>query len=154
MASNVIPFRAPAVNDNMADRTPPSPAAPGRLLRFPAPQDTPQMRFKRAYYEASVARAAEASHRARYLAWLALDRRPGQPITESPYISEKPFEEMRLAVFKLAITPATNRQELAYKKSLIGRMWLKAEGEFYDALRAGVEIDELRFAKKPKRKSA
>jgi hypothetical protein len=32
-------------------------------------------------------------------------------------------------MFKLAVTPATTRQQAASKKSMIGRVWLNAEGE-------------------------
>lgn len=118
----------------------------GNVTRLPVCNDTPAMRFKRAHHEAAIARAAYNLHHARYVAWLQLEKQPGQAWQESPYASEEPFEEMQALVFKMAVTPATTATQLAEKRSMIGRVWLKAKGEVYDAMRAGVEIDELRLA--------
>ena len=148
MASNVIAFPRALANDNSSDRTPPPVSGAGTIIRLPVSADTPAMRFKRAYHEAAIARAAYNLHHARYVAWLQLEKQPGQDWQESPYASEEPFKEMQALVFKMAVTPATTATQLADKRSMIGRVWLKAKGEVYDAMRAGVEIDELRFGKK------
>lgn len=148
MAANVIAFPRVLANDNRTDTPPPPVGGMGEVVRLTVNTDTPAMRFKRAYHAAAVARAAYELNHANYLAWLALECRPGQNWQESPYANEHLFKEMQAMIFKLAVTPATTRQEMARKKSMIGRSWLKAPGELYDAMRAGVEIDELRFAKR------
>lgn len=147
MAATILQFPIQNANDNTGDRTPPSGGA-GQVHYLPINTESPGIRFKRAYHEACIARAEYELQYARYLAWVDLDKAPEQNHRSGPYSPETLFEKMRLAVFKLAVTPATNKRQLASKKRVIGKVWLKAEGEVFDALRAGVEIDELRFSKK------
>lgn len=60
------------------------------------------------------------------------------------------FEEFRAATLALAETPAVDRAQMRMKQSGIGRLWLRAEGPFYDRLRSGVRADELGFGERSK----
>lgn len=56
------------------------------------------------------------------------------------------WEDYRAAVLLAAETPVRTRAQLDRKKSLIGRGWLEASGEWYDRLRSGVAAEEVWLA--------
>jgi len=56
--------------------------------------------------------------------------------------TEPAFQAWRQAVMDLARQPARTREHLRRKKEIIGRIWLNAEGDWYDQLRACVAADE------------
>lgn len=133
MAAVILPFpRRSAIA--ISDGDPPSFAG-----------DTPVMRFERAYHEASIARAEYFLHDARRMAFAKLDTSGWG----NPHNGEEPYTKMQSAILRMAVTPATSEAQLRVKRRLIGRVWLGAEGTFYDALRAGVMIDDLQFGAKP-----
>ena len=45
------------------------------------------------------------------------------------------------ATIEMAETPVRNRRHLELKRHLIGRIWLGAEGAWYDRMRAGIAAD-------------
>ena len=53
----------------------------------------------------------------------------------------KHWERYRDGIQVLAATPARTERHLKQKRELIGRLWLGAEGEWYDQLRAGIAAD-------------
>lgn len=53
----------------------------------------------------------------------------------------KHWERYRDGIQVLAATPARTQRHLKQKRELIGRLWLGAEGEWYDQLRAGIAAD-------------
>jgi hypothetical protein len=56
------------------------------------------------------------------------------------------FEAYQDSIARLAQVPAPGARALAYKVEAIGRIWLGAEGVWYEALRAGVARDADRLA--------
>jgi hypothetical protein len=56
------------------------------------------------------------------------------------------FDAMREATERLAATPAVDRRTLERKAQAIGRIWLRAEGEWYDGLRAAMARDAARLS--------
>lgn len=65
------------------------------------------------------------------------------------------WERYRAVVLAFAGTPARTKQHLERKIRLIGGVWLKAEGEWYQRLRQGVAVDEAWLsenAPKPKKR--
>lgn len=58
---------------------------------------------------------------------------------------ERLFERYRQAMLDMATMPVFTRADLRRKKSAIGTVWLRAEGQWYDQLRAAVAADEERL---------
>jgi len=56
------------------------------------------------------------------------------------------FDRYRQAVVDLANTPTTTKRDIETKRRGIGGVWLKAEGAWYDQLRAAVAADEAHLA--------
>lgn len=55
-------------------------------------------------------------------------------------------------LLEMAQTPARSAVRLSRKKELIGKFWLRCEGEWYDQLRAGVAADEAWLAENAPKK--
>lgn len=51
----------------------------------------------------------------------------------------------RAMIKHLAAVPAKTRQHAQMKRYTIGRLWLRCDGEFYDAMRAGCIADDHLF---------
>lgn len=66
----------------------------------------------------------------------------------------KLWNKYRDSIQIVAATPARTEPQLKQKRELIGRLWLSAEGEWYDKLRAGVaaDVEWLRENDKPERR--
>jgi hypothetical protein len=60
--------------------------------------------------------------------------------------AERHWTAFRMATEVLARTPARTREQLRMKVGRIGKVWLTAEGRWYDSLRAGVAVDEAWIA--------
>jgi hypothetical protein len=101
-------------------------------------------------FEVAVARAREAG---RYAEWygaavksaeLGLSTRGVEVNTDQFMILWIAYQR---AVETCASIPATSPQELRIKLSVIGKVWLKAEGDWYARLRAYVARDEAELAR-------
>jgi len=74
--------------------------------------------------------------------------------TLKPLVEEnnQRWDVYRARILELANTPARSHAHLNRKRCLIGHVWLKAEGEWYDQVRAGLAADESWLAEhRPKR---
>lgn len=61
-----------------------------------------------------------------------------KPLVEG---NNRKWELVTTTTIAMAETPVRNRRQLELKRRLIGRVWLGAEGERYDRMRAGVAAD-------------
>lgn len=121
-------------------------AARCNVLSFPVPHRQPDARraFRLAYCRHEVAlceyRLAEAR---RCLAQeLGED---GEAAERGRRALWQAFDHYRDAARVLAWTPAPDKLALDSKRRAIGGVWLKAEGEFFDDLRAGLAADQRRL---------
>ena len=74
--------------------------------------------------------------------------------TQRPIVKDanRRWDGYRELVQILARRPARSASQAERKRRFIGRVWLSAEGEWYDQLRAGVAADDAWLAKNfPKR---
>lgn len=102
--------------------------------------------FKLRVVEADIARAEREAFHARIMRTRLLC---GREAAEAMYPeNHRCFERYHQAVMDMANTPATTRREVETKRAAIGGVWMKAEGAWYDRLRAGVAADEARLAAK------
>jgi hypothetical protein len=80
--------------------------------------------------------------------------------TQKPMVNEanRCWDEYRKLVQTLAHRPARTGAQAERKRRIIGRAWLRAEGAWYDRLRAGVAADETwlaeHFPKRARKKTA
>lgn len=112
-------------------------------------KDDPERKFMEAYHAAAVARAERELAEALSLRDLWLSRKSwADAIDLDPHGRDAAFDRVREAVAVLAMTPACDKSHLRRKEQMIGTVWLKAKGPFYDLLRAGVENDRARLAGK------
>lgn len=121
-------------------------AARCNVLPFPVPHRQPDARraFRLAYCRHAVAeceyRLAEAE---RALAQaLGEDREAAERGRRAFWQMHDRYREAALA---FAWTPAPDKRALDSKRRAIGGVWLKAEGEFFDDLRAGLAADQRRL---------
>lgn len=129
----------------MANSTVGAHCAQGNVIPFPirnaAPD--PSRAFLLAYHEAVVAKAQYE------LSWRLSDQ--ARTLGDDDLLevrkeqTQQAWEVMKAATIRLSDVPAQSVRQLELKRSAIGRTWLKAEGWFYDGLRAGVERDEVRL---------
>lgn len=100
--------------------------------------------------EAEIAKAEHALGRAHInrISVLEGDANWWDSPTQRPLVEEnnRRWDHYRVAVMIVADTPARTVHQLERKRRLIGNIWLKAEGEWYDRLRAGVARDEAWLA--------
>ncbi len=72
----------------------------------------------------------------------------GKEAAEAMYPeNERAFERYRQAVVDMANAPVFTRADLRRKRSAVGEVWLRAEGAWYDQLRAAVDADEERLSR-------
>jgi hypothetical protein len=140
-SSNIVPIRAGVeVGENNAPRV------KGPLRVIAGGREDPHMTFLRAYHEAAIARAERDLIEAKFLAahWL------GELGTPNAFWEERgiAFNRMEETVGRLAILPAMDLFQLRQKKDIIGKVWLKAEGERYDVYRNAVAQDAARLGVK------
>lgn len=64
------------------------------------------------------------------------------------FVQDEAWERYRQAVVDMANTPVFTQADLRRKRAAIGTVWLRAEGEWYDQLRAAVAADEARLTKR------
>lgn len=121
-------------------------SAPSNVIPFPVrkPEPSPWESFHRAHCEFEVARAE------RELAWArsSLARWNGENTAGGQWrdATDATLEAMKVALLKFLAQPCPKKCHLVLKRRAIGPSWMKAEGEFYDALRAMLAADEARLA--------
>lgn len=129
----------------MAEKTVGAYRAQGNVIPFPirnaAPD--PSRAFVLAHCAAEVAAAAYRLSDA--LCWQAKVLGDPAAIEQAREAHWRQFDTWVDAIDQLAELPAQTAQQLDMKRRAIGRVWLKAEGERYDRLRAGVARDEARL---------
>lgn len=129
----------------MAEMTVGVQCAQGNVIPFPirnaAPD--PSRAFVLAHCAAEVAAAAYRLSDA--LCWQAKALGDPDAIERAREEHWRLFDAWREAIDRLAATPAQSKRQLEMKRRSIGRVWLTAEGERYDQLRAGVASDEARL---------
>lgn len=115
------------------------------VLRFPVqPRKVdPRHAFAIAYYRAQITKAEYDL----ICAQSGLAQLAGEDTAKGRFRTARDgaLDRYMQATLDLAVTPATSRQQAETKRLAIGRVWLKAEGAFYDALRAGVAADRERL---------
>ena len=125
-------------------------ATSGEVVSLPAAKShNPEREFLVAYHAAMIARAERELIEARWLADHHL-----KPVgTYSPLWAARgpAFNKMWATVERVAALPAMTQSQLQMKKTAIGNVWLRAEGERYDAYRQSVAADEARLPKKRRR---
>lgn len=101
--------------------------------------------------EVEIAKAEADLAHAQALRLKALD--PDADHEADFYKSNILWQRYRDRLLELARTPVRSEGHLGRKKALIGRFWLRCEGDWYDGLRAGVAADEAWLAEyMPKKK--
>jgi hypothetical protein len=144
MAANVIPFRARPANDD-SDRTPPS--GPAQIVTIETRRATdPARAFEEAYHAAMIAKAERELIETRWLAQYQL-----LPFDQRSMMwdeREAAFQRVLQTTDDIARAPAVNKDQLARKKRVIGKVWLRAEGSMYDRFRKCVALDEARIIRK------
>jgi len=103
--------------------------------------------------EMEEARAKADSHSATMNVWAAREAgEQGRPCLFVQWPDEMVGHQHRLrsihrqATLDFARSPSPTSKAHAEKRKLIGRIWLGAEGSFYDQLRAAMAEDEARLA--------
>lgn len=119
--------------------------AQSNVIAFPVNDSAPDpsRAFMAAYHECNIARAQyELAHALTAEAYfLDLPGRPEWALSNS----QRAFDQLVQAVDLLATLPAQSRIQYRLKRKMIGPVWLKAEGERYDILRAGLAADAARL---------
>lgn len=96
--------------------------------------------------EVEIARAEREAFHARII---RTDLLRGHEAAKEMYPeNERIFGRYRQAMLDMANTPVFTRRDLDRKKAAIGRVWLGAEGPWYDQLRAAVAADEWQLTAK------
>lgn len=126
----------------MAEKSLGADCAPCNVIPFPVTYRAPDPR--RDFLRACI--AVEAA-RARYdlsFALCDLARMDGDEAEREAARADhlRAFDELQAATDALATVPAPSRPFLDRKRRAIGRIWLTAEGDRYDRLRAGIAADE------------
>lgn len=144
MAAQIIPFRPRPAND---DGNPTPASGPAQIVALHAARSSDPVRdFDHAYHAAMIARAEHDLVEAKFLAMHFLN-----PVgARNLYWEQRQdaFARMWDAVDLVAALPAMNANQLRRKKTAIGSVWLRAEGERYDAYRHAVAADEHRIGTK------
>lgn len=149
MATNPIPHSGASVTPIRPDVQ----VSPNETPRVRAPlqlitggREDPVSIFRRAYHEAQIARAERELIEARFLAahWL------GDVGAPSDFAEERSaaFERMVETVERVVVTPAMSVSQLRQKKEVLGKVWLRAEGDRYDVYRHAVACDAARLGVK------
>lgn len=106
----------------------------------------PAREFAEAYHAAAIAEAERDLIEAKWLAAHYLS--PVGSYCPEWELRSPAFDKMVATTERVAALPAMNASQLQMKKAAIGRVWLKAKGERYDAYRKSIAADEARLAKK------
>ena len=96
--------------------------------------------------EVKLARAEQMAAGARCDRLRVLHGSRSDPVKVARAEYNQTFERYREQSLDLARSPARTRRHLEQKKALLGKVWLTAEGPWYDRLRAGVVADEAWLA--------
>lgn len=121
------------------------PALSATIIAFPVTR-TPAQRFRIMCAHVQLLRAEYEAECARFALYRA-QRPAAPPWWDDPRISadvdanNDRFALYRASVLTLAETRAPTADLAHTKRGIIGKVWLRAEGCFYDRLRAGVAAD-------------
>jgi len=123
-----------------------APRVKGPLRVIAGGKEDPRATFQRAYHEAAIARAERELIEAKFMAahWLSEAGSPNAFWEERG----KAFAKMEATVARVAMLPAMDQFQLRQKKDIIGKVWLKAEGERYDLYRHLIARDAARLGVK------
>lgn len=119
--------------------------AESNVIAFPAHACAPDpaRAFMAAYYASCVARAEYELTAALCQQAQFLDNAAAIEVERSRHW--RAFDRIVESVDLMAALPAQSRQQYDLKRRAIGPVWLKAEGERYDRLRAGLAADAARL---------
>jgi hypothetical protein len=101
--------------------------------------------FELRLIEVDIARGERDAYEAKWRRAYVLNGEDAAAADKAYPECERHFERLRRAISDLARTPAVTLLDLKSKRRAIGPAWLKAEGRWYDDLRASIATDEKRI---------